>query len=148
MVLALRHGALLGALVALDQGTKWLARTLHPDNALFTLVWNTGAGFGTLQNNNLLLLFIGLGAIALLLKPLFEAKGREQIAYIALIAGIIGNVLDRIIHGAVVDFISIGNFPVFNIADSLITLSILYLVATGVQDAFRSWNYNKREPKH
>lgn len=145
MVLAARDWALMLGLVTVDQLTKWIALMYEPNNFLFHFTWNTGAGFGILQGKNTLLLIISLAVLALLWKPLTTAKGYEKLAFIVLCAGIVGNCLDRVLHGAVVDFISIGTFPVFNIADSLITVSILYLIAQSVKEWFPDWNFSKQK---
>jgi signal peptidase II len=94
-----------------------------------------------------MLLVISIVVLILLAKPLNETSGREKIAYLALAAGIIGNSIDRISIGAVTDFISVGTFPIFNVADSLITLSILYLVARGLKESFSSWNFKRKGKK-
>ena len=59
-----------------------------------------------------------------------------------LIGGIIGNMIDRIIHGYVIDFLSFNifgyNFPVFNLADTFIVLSIILLIARVIKEDV--WN--------
>jgi signal peptidase II len=52
-----------------------------------------------------------------------------------LIIGALGNLLDRMIHGFVIDFISIGRFPVFNIADICITVGIGLLIYRSLRQA-------------
>jgi signal peptidase II len=52
----------------------------------------------------------------------------EKIAYALILAGLWGNLLDRVIFGYVVDFIDFGWFPVFNIADSCINVGIVLLL--------------------
>jgi signal peptidase II len=145
MVLAARHVLVVVGLVLADQLTKWLALALKPSNFLFQFTLNTGAGFGMLQERNTLLVVVSVAVLLLLYKPIQLAKGRELWAYLLLVAGIVGNLIDRLVHGGVVDFISIGNFPIFNIADMLITVSVLYLVATALRDSFRSWNFGRAE---
>lgn len=147
MVLNLRDGAIVLFLVILDQATKAWARAVEPNNILFQLTYNTGAGFGILQGKNIILLVISIIVLILLAKPLSETSGREKFAYLALGAGIIGNSIDRVSIGAVTDFISVGTFPIFNVADSLITLSILYLVARGLKESFSSWNFKRKGKK-
>lgn len=144
MVLNAKDGILIVALVALDQITKAIARSMQPDNFIFQLAHNTGAGFGILQGKNALLLVISLIVLVLLAKPIATSSGREKTAYLCLAAGIVGNSIDRVMLGGVTDFISIGSFPVFNVADSLITLSILYLIARNMKASFSSWNYKKK----
>lgn len=50
---------------------------------------------------------------------------RRSLAYSLVLAGAIGNFVDRVLYGVVTDFISVGNFPIFNVADSLITVGVL-----------------------
>lgn len=51
----------------------------------------------------------------------------STILFAILTAGAAGNLLDRFLHGAVIDFISIGSFPIFNLADSYITISVFLI---------------------
>lgn len=73
------------------------------------------------------LLFFG-GIIVYLARQLDFNKAASQIIVGLLMAGAFGNLIDRIRLGYVIDFISIGSFPVFNLADSFITVSIFLLV--------------------
>lgn len=111
----------------------------------FNLVHNEGAAFGLFQGGRIFLIIIAIFAVVLIC---FMANGDEALtgksifAYSLLIGGIMGNMVDRIIHGYVIDYISISigkfSFPVFNFADICITLSILILiVSTIIGDAFK-----------
>ena len=100
-----------------------------------TLVQNTGAAFSILSSNTLFLILIGVVAIALLY--IFFIKDKtlsnfESILYGALAGGILGNLFDRIVRGYVVDYLDFNifgyNFPVFNLADICITVSIFLLI--------------------
>ena len=148
MVLTAKDYALTLIFLIADQVTKYAAVVIKPNNILFQYTQNTGAAWGMLQGKNTWLLLLGIIVLILLWKPLKESKGHEHLAYLALYAGIIGNSVDRLVRGAVVDFISIGNFPIFNVADSLITVSILYLVATGLSESFTSWNFKRKTKKN
>jgi signal peptidase II len=134
MVLTVKDYALLAVFVALDQITKVVAILTKPNNLLFEFAWNTGAGFGILPGYNWLFLLISLFVLGLIFKPMQEAKGWEKTAYVMLAAGILGNSIDRVIHQKVADFISIGSFPIFNVADSLICVSIAFLVVQGAYE--------------
>ena len=135
-----------GIVVALDQWTKWLVRTNIP----FATQWlpkgmewlmpyarlvywhNTGAAFGMFQNGSLvftILAFIVIGAI-LYYYPQIEAEGwLFRLALSLQLAGAVGNLIDRLTHdGKVTDFISVGTFPVFNVADSAITVGTALLI--------------------
>lgn len=95
-----------------------------------TYVQNTGAGFGLLTGYNILLIaiyIVALGVIAFSWKSLPEE--RVPAGLIGLfIGGIAGNLLDRIIFSHVLDFIDFRFWPVFNIADSGITIGIFGFV--------------------
>ena len=145
MVLTVRDYVLFGVLLLVDQVTKWLARSLDPHGPIFSLVHNTGAGFGILQGQNTLLLLVSIAVLVVLYRTVQSSTRHEKYAYVILYAGICGNAIDRIVLGAVTDFISIGSFPVFNAADSYITVSILYLVATGLRESFSSWNFRRKK---
>ena len=111
----------------------------------FNLVHNEGAAFGLFQGGRIFLIVIAIFAIIVVC---FMANGEEVLTdknifvYSLLVGGILGNMVDRIIHGYVIDYISIVigkfNFPVFNFADICITLSIaILIVSTIVGDAFK-----------
>jgi signal peptidase II len=68
------------------------------------------------------------GLVVYLFRQLDLSKSLSQIILAILVAGALGNILDRLRLGYVVDFISIGSFPVFNLADSFITVSIFLLM--------------------
>lgn len=90
-----------------------------------TLVLNKGAAFGMLNTHNTL--FIVVGAFFLILTlfylPKIDPRNRLIMTALASISGgVAGNLIDRIRFGYVVDFIDIRVWPVFNIADSAITV--------------------------
>jgi signal peptidase II len=135
-----------GIVVALDQWTKWLVRTNIPFATQWLpkgLEWlmpyarlvywhNTGAAFGMFQNGSLVftvLAFIVIGAI-LYYYPQIESEGwLFRLALSLQLAGAVGNLVDRLTHdGKVTDFISVGTFPVFNVADSAITVGTAILI--------------------
>ena len=106
-----------------------------------TNVHNTGAAFSILEGSKLL--FIAIGIIAVVLIALYYKNIEDKIEYDVvvhslLIGGIIGNMLDRIIHGYVIDFLSFNifgyNFPVFNLADSFIVIAIILLIARVIKE--------------
>ncbi len=140
------------AVVVLDQATKFLVtRFLELYERVevlpvldFTLLHNTGAAFSLLadasgwQRN----FFVGLGILVslALIVWLWRLPRGERLLPISLaliVGGAIGNVIDRLVHGYVVDFIHAhwggAYFPAFNIADSAITIGAVLLLL----DAFR-----------
>lgn len=134
-----------GAIIALDQWTKWLVRqhiefgTQWLPESLSWLMpyarlvnWhNSGAAFGMFQNGNLIFTifaFVVIGAI-LYYFPLVEAADWTlKIALGLQLAGASGNLIDRLSRGKVTDFISIGVFPVFNVADASISIGVVVLL--------------------
>lgn len=112
----------------------------------YVFAWNYGASFsflsGYYQNSNLGFLILN-SLITLYIAWLFiqSKNSMENYSYILMIGGALGNLIDRIIHGAVFDFIRLHylryDFPVFNLADSFITIGSIMLVA----HFFSSGNY-------
>ena len=105
-----------------------------------TYLQNTGAAFSIFSGNRIFLILITL--VALLLIYFILIKGKEitkveTICYGLLIGGIIGNLIDRIAFGYVIDFLDFlifnYNFPVFNIADTFIVISVFLIII----DTFR-----------
>lgn len=136
--------AVAAALVSFDQLTKWLAvlclkntETLDiiPRVLGFTYVENRGAAFGILQGQRWLFLIITGLVMAAILALLLFGKFRKHlwfnISATLIVAGGVGNFIDRAIHGYVVDFIEVlfFKFPVFNVADCYVVIgSVLLLV--------------------
>ncbi len=129
-------------LVAIDQITKFTVSVNLKGNPPIVLIKdvleldyleNKGAAFGMLQNQKILFVFIAviiLGAIIYILKSIPSHK-KYMISHVVLVmiaAGAVGNLIDRLMYGYVVDFISfvLIHFPIFNFAD------ICVCVATAV----------------
>lgn len=94
-------------------------------------VENTGAAFGMMQNGNLWLIFIMIGIVVYLLKSWKELCSYGKIVEwgcIFILAGALGNLYDRITLGFVVDFLDFRVWPVFNVADSFITIGACLFV--------------------
>ncbi len=143
--------AIAVAVLALDQLTKWLVMTRLTEfqpvpviPGLFSLqfVYNPGAAFSIFRDQRLFLILVAAGAVGGMLFYLREPANRKGISGIAmglLIAGALGNMIDRIRFGKVVDFLLFywkdWSFPNFNVADISINvgvgLLILYLLITG-----------------
>lgn len=130
----LRWLALICLTVILDQITKYLAvRFLKPvdtvpiisDALHLTYATNTGAAFGMLKDHRWVFLTVSALAIIAMTVYLFKSRYRHPLFCIALsflIGGGIGNMIDRIALGYVVDFIDFRliDFAIFNIADSFV----------------------------
>lgn len=106
-----------------------------------TLVHNTGAAFSVLTNNVPLLIGISLISLVLIYYYLLKDNKLIKIDYVIyslLIGGIIGNLIDRIIHGYVIDYLSfkIFNyyFPIFNLADIGIVISVVLIIFKSIKE--------------
>lgn len=99
-----------------------------------TKVHNTGASFGFLSGNNLLLIIIGIIVLLMIItiQKDFIINIRNILAFSMIYAGILGNILNRIIYGYVIDMFDFKmfgyNYPVFNFADVFIVLGIILLM--------------------
>jgi signal peptidase II len=132
-----------GAVVLLDQWTKnWvrtnlaLSETWMPWEALAPLArvihWqNSGAAFGLFQDGGGIFAVVAV-IVAGLIIYYFPRLEREdwalRLAMGLQLGGALGNLIDRLQHGHVTDFISVGSFPIFNIADSSITVGVIILM--------------------
>lgn len=95
----------------------------------FTLVHNRGAAFGILKDQLLLFIATSLFAIALIFVQMKKNKVFDlyRLALILILSGAVGNLIDRVFLGYVVDFIDFRIWPVFNVADSAITIGAALL---------------------
>ena len=105
-------------------------RTIIDNFFSLNLVHNTGASFSILQNSKLLLIVISLLALILTVKYIkkFECRFWNILAFGMFIGGLLGNLIDRIFRGYVVDFIAMKPFGIFNISDALIVVSVCVLL--------------------
>ena len=132
-------------IVALDQWTKWLVRTNIPAGESWlpdSLLWlspyarivhwyNRGAAFGMFQEGSMVftvLAFIVIAAIIYYYPQISRTDWPLRLALSLQLGGAAGNLIDRLTIGHVTDFISVGRFPVFNIADSSITVGCVVLL--------------------
>ena len=106
-----------------------------PNFFSITYVRNIGAAFSIMENSRILFIIIGFVALILIYKYLIMNKILNKylmISYSMLIGGIIGNMIDRIIYGYVIDYLSFNifgyNAPIFNLADTFIVISIIMLL--------------------
>ncbi len=134
-----------GTIIGLDQWTKWLVREniefgsqwlpervdwLYP-YARFVNWHNSGAAFGIFQNGNMvftILAIVVIGAIIYYYPAVDTEDWTLKLAMALQLGGAAGNLTDRLMVGKVTDFISIGVFPVFNVADSAITTGVVILL--------------------
>ncbi len=136
------------AALAADQASKlWVVQTLAYGESIprygffrFTHVTNTGSAFGLLGGQNLVLTvasFAGIGALLYFYRshdqPTLWARGSLGL----MLAGAVGNLIDRIRLGHVTDFIDIGPWYIFNLADASIVVGVIILGATMLFGAAR-----------
>lgn len=94
---------------------------------------NTGAAFGLFPSGGTLFTVIAVlvaGAILYYFPQVSSRNWWVRLALILQMGGAIGNLIDRLLQGPVTDFISIGSFPVFNVADSSISIGVAILVVS------------------
>ena len=134
-------------LAMLDQFTKILVLRfipfqesipVIPNFFSLTHVYNTGAAFGMLHDSNLFFVFLAtLAFVALIVMRKHFQGGLMQTGWILLLAGIIGNVTDRLRLGHVVDFLDFQfgsyHWPSFNVADSCICIAAALLLLSSFQ---------------
>ncbi|MEP6686641.1 MAG: signal peptidase II [Verrucomicrobiota bacterium] len=134
-------------LYALDQFTKYLVlqfvdpaqpHAVVPDFFYVVHVTNTGAAFGSFRNNNTF--FIVLSCVAFLVVTVLLVRSRSRdflhnLSLSILLAGVLGNLTDRLLHGHVIDFLLFDlhiplahPWPAFNVADSCICIAVICFI--------------------
>jgi signal peptidase II len=132
--------------VALDQWTKYLIRA----NLEFGEIWvpfealpclrivhwtNTGSAFGFFPSGGLLFTVVAVvvaGAILYYFPRVPQGELPLRLALSLQMGGAVGNLIDRLAIGTVTDFVAVGGFPVFNVADSSITIGVAVLLGAMV----------------
>lgn len=140
-----RLGALVRVLVlsmgvyAVDRLTKLLASSLLPNGQSvpvapgvfhLTLVLNNGAAFGLLQDRRQLFVSVSILCVAAILFYLWIRRSAGPLITVALgfiLGGTLGNLFDRVKYGYVIDFLDFRVWPVFNLADSAISVGVALL---------------------
>lgn len=126
-----------GIIIILDQLTKLLVTSYMQLNQSYpivqnifhlTYITNTGTLFGSLKDNNMLFIWLSLIIIGALLYLYDRFDKTEQILFSLVIGAAIGNLIDRIVYGHVIDFLDLRIWPVFNVADSVISVCIIVLL--------------------
>ena len=129
---------LLALVFLVDQFTKYLVRQLlqfrasFPDDGFlrFTHTHNTGSAFGIFPGQNTPLILVSFVGIAILIM-IYQSQPRPtnllRLSLGLQLGGAIGNLLDRVLLGHVTDFIDVGPWPVFNLADASIVTGLVLL---------------------
>jgi signal peptidase II len=133
-----RAGLVIAVVIGLDQLTKHtIAAGIHPGESRKFLpaiqlvhVRNTGVAFGFLSGGGAVVLSFTLLALAVLLGyfALHPTRPWLWVPTGMLVGGAIGNLIDRVISGSVIDFIKLPAWPAFNVADISITFGVLALL--------------------
>lgn len=143
----MRPGPVLFLVVlALDQATKAVVLRLLAEPVTVTsffnlvLVWNRGVSFGMLADQDQPWILVALAVvigIALVVWLRRETRTLSRYALWLVLAGAVGNVIDRLRFGAVADFLDFHvagwHWPAFNVADSAICIGALLLVVDGLR---------------
>jgi signal peptidase II len=136
--------SIAGVIIILDQWTKWLVR----ERLAYTESWspwewlspfarivhwnNTGAAFGMFQGYALIFTVLAIGVSAAIMYYFPSIPVKDWVIRVALsmqLGGAVGNLIDRLMFGGkVTDFISVGSFAVFNVADASITVGVAILL--------------------
>jgi signal peptidase II len=134
-----------GVIIGLDQWTKALVRSHVPlgtDWLPGALAWllpyarirhwyNSGAAFGIFQNGNLVFTILAIIVIILIFYYFPRTQRGDwwlRVAMVMQFAGAAGNLIDRLFFKQVTDFISVGNFAIFNFADASISTGVAVLL--------------------
>jgi signal peptidase II len=136
--------AIVVTIVAVDQATKvWAVTALsdHPrsivgDDVQLRLSYNSGGAFSLLRGRTPILAVIAIVMAVVLVRTLRRSDDQRLLLALALgLGGLVGNLVDRLgrspgfLRGEVVDFVKVGSWPTFNVADSAITIGAVALVA-------------------
>ena len=116
---------------------QWIS--IIPGFLRITKTYNKGVVFGFLNSSKnpfitILITIISITALLILIFLFFKSENHffSQILMVFIIAGAFGNIFDRIVRGKVVDFIEVyyknWSYPIFNIADSFITVGVILLI--------------------
>ncbi|MEY3805960.1 MAG: signal peptidase [Actinomycetota bacterium] len=150
MTLSRRVALIIGVVVGIDQWTKhWAVSSLDDGRTVdifwtlrFALGFNSGFAFSQGQGMGPIIGVVAVVAFVWLVRAALKAPNAVMsTAYALIAAGAIGNVVDRLfredkwMNGRVVDFIDFQWFPVFNVADSSITIGAALLVLALLRDS-------------
>ncbi len=132
-----------GVIIVLDQWTKALVRSnLAVGESWMPWSWlspfarvlhwyNNGVAFGLFQNGGVIFIILPVVVVLAIIFYYPRVPAEDWFLRLALglqLGGALGNLIDRLTVGHVTDFISVGNFPIFNVADSAITVGVFILI--------------------
>ena len=138
------------SIVIIDRITKLLLInkeiTIIPNFLNFTYTKNSGVAFGIASNNTILIVLMNVIILAIIIKFLKEKFSKTNyiiiLSLIMILAGGIGNLIDRIAMGYVIDFIDVNilDFPTFNVADISITVGVIMIMIILIKSLFEKEN--------
>lgn len=146
-------------ILLIDVLTKQIViRTMFPHQSItiihnffqITYAKNTGVAFSILEGKQLLIIIMTLIVLGIFIKYIKELATTKYdiIAYALVIGGALGNLLDRIIYGYVIDFLDFQifnyNFPIFNVADIGIVVGIFLLLLKNFKESRNNNETNSR----
>ncbi|MHB1419636.1 MAG: signal peptidase II [Bacillota bacterium] len=130
---------IIAGVVLLDQGSKLVIQSIMRSGESLPVIWgifhitfirNTGAAFGVLANRTNLFVAVTI-LVVLIILVFYRYVSPEwkllRIGLAMLVGGALGNMLDRIRMGSVVDFLDFRVWPVFNVADSFVVIGVILL---------------------
>jgi len=138
--------------VLLDQLSKWWAVSQLPDDPRhligddigFALLRNTGSAFSLFQAFTPFLAVVAIVVAVVLVRTVRRTRDTLMVVGLSLVlGGAIGNLIDRLfrtpgfLKGAVVDFVHVGDFPTFNVADSAITIGAVLIIVWAIRADLR-----------
>ena len=126
------------ALIIIDQAAKYWAssalsrRPLDLGFVAFDYATNTGSSFSMFQGANSILIWVSvlvIGGLIYWYDAMVEGTSLwQKISYTLIVAGILGNLVDRVAWGSVIDFIDLRWWPIFNVADSCLVVGVVIYV--------------------
>ncbi len=142
-------------IILLDQISKFIIIekniTIIPSFLSFTYTENTGAAFNIGSNNLLFIILVNIIILGIIIKFIKERKEdvnfKILISLVLILVGGIGNLIDRIFRGYVIDFIDVNlfDFPNFNIADISVTIGIILLFIMLIKSIIEEEKHKKIE---
>lgn len=140
-------------LVIIDQLTKLYIYNAKPSfniiGNFFRVQYtqNTGTIFGLFENSNLIFIFLAITLcfiIAFYMKKNVPKKSLQEKGFLLILSGGIGNLLDRIFRGFVVDFISIKWIGIFNFADMYIVIGVIFIIILELMESLKNGKASKK----
>ena len=142
---------ILGILIVIiDRITKLLfinkEITIIPNFLNFTYTENNGVAFGMASDNTILIVLLNIIILAIIIKFLKDKFSKTNyiiiLSLIMILAGGVGNLIDRITMGYVIDFIDVNilNFATFNVADISITVGVMTIMIILIRSLFEKEN--------